>query len=102
MQPARPFALSAVDAFLRAGRADRWASRAAAPPRKATAATAKARTSSATPTAVRLPAESWLRLRLDRRRLWRSDLQIRVDGGRRTVSTSVRLPSGVAQVVAAR
>jgi hypothetical protein len=55
MQLPRPFALSAVDAFLHSGRADRWACAPPPPPTKAAPATAKAKTSSSTPTAAPPP-----------------------------------------------
>jgi hypothetical protein len=48
MQLPRPFALSAVDAFLRSGKTDRWILRAA-----------KAKRSSGTPIAVPLPPRRW-------------------------------------------
>ncbi|WP_328519973.1 hypothetical protein [Kribbella sp. NBC_00359] len=93
MQLPRPFALSAVDAFLRSGRADRWALRSASAAYEGRPGYrqsqdilhyADRRAAS--------PAESWLRLRLLDAGFGRPDLQIRVDGPSRTYRLDLGYP----------
>ena len=89
----RPFALSAVDAILRSGKADLWALRAAS------AACEGRRGYSQSQDILRhadrraeSPAESWLRLRLLDAGFGRPDLQIRVDGPSRVYRLDVGYP----------
>ncbi|MEU4292350.1 hypothetical protein AB0E63_29340 [Kribbella sp. NPDC026596] len=93
MQLPRPFALSAVDALLRSGRADRWALRAASAAYEGRPGYrqgqdilryADRRAAS--------PAESWLRLRLVDAGFGRPELQVPVDGPTRTYRLDLGYP----------
>ncbi|TCC62973.1 hypothetical protein E0H73_10820 [Kribbella pittospori] len=93
MQLPRPFALSAVDAFLRSGQADRWALRSASaayegrrgyPQSQDILRYADRRAAS--------PGESWLRLRLIDAGFGRPDLQVPVDGPNRTYRLDLGYP----------
>jgi len=94
MRLPRPFALSAVDAFLRSGKADRWALRAASAAyegrpgyRQAQDVLRYADRRSAS------PGESWLRLRLLDAGFGRPDLQIQVNGPTRTYRLDLGYPN---------
>ncbi|MEU4192275.1 hypothetical protein AB0E69_10270 [Kribbella sp. NPDC026611] len=89
----RPFALSAVDAFLRTGKADRWALRAASAAHEGRPGYwqsqdvlryADRRAAS--------PGESWLRLRLIDAGFGVPDLQVRVLGPRLTCRLDLGFP----------
>ncbi|GAB2649203.1 hypothetical protein [Kribbella swartbergensis] len=89
----RPFALSAVDAFLRSGRADRWILRAASAAyegrrgfRQGQEILRYADRRAAS------PGESWLRLRLIDAGFGRPDLQVRVHGPKRTYLLDLGYP----------
>ena len=93
MRLPRPFALSAVDAFLRTGKADRWVLRAASAAFEGRPGFhqsqeilryADRRAAS--------PGESWLRLRLIDAGFGRPDLQIRVEGSGRTYRLDLGYP----------
>jgi len=93
MQLPRPFALSAVDAFLRAGKADRWILRAASAAyegrrgyRQGQEILRYADRRAAS------PAESWLRLRLIDAGFGQPSLQVRVRGPRRDYLIDVGYP----------
>ncbi|MEU4605916.1 hypothetical protein AB0F43_23260 [Kribbella sp. NPDC023972] len=93
MQLPRPFALSAVDAFLRSGKADRWILRAASTAyegrrgfRQGEEILRYADRRAAS------PGESWLRLRLIDAGFGRPDLQIRVDGAGRSYRLDLGYP----------
>ncbi|MFG1913171.1 hypothetical protein [Kribbella sp. NPDC048928] len=94
MRLPRPFALSAVDALLRSGKADLFALRAAS------AAYERQRGYRQGQEVLRWadrraasPAESWLRLRLIDAGFGRPDLQVRVDGNGRTYRLDVAYPN---------
>ncbi|GAA1593024.1 DUF559 domain-containing protein [Kribbella hippodromi] len=89
----RPFALSAVDAFLRSGKADRWALRAASAAYEGRPGYgqgqdvlrwADRRAAS--------PAESWMRLRLIDAGFPRPELQVRVEGKGRVYHLDLGYP----------
>jgi hypothetical protein len=93
MRLPRPFALSAVDAFLRTGKTDRWALRAASTAYEGRPGYhqsqdilryADRRAAS--------PAESWLRLRLIDAGFGQPSLQVRVKGPRRDYLIDVAYP----------
>ncbi|GAA0626983.1 hypothetical protein HPO96_36220 [Kribbella sandramycini] len=93
MQLPRPFALSAVDAFLYSGRADRWALRAAS------AAHEGQRGYRQSQEILRYadrraasPGESWLRLRLLDAGFPRPELQVSVEGQGRTYRLDLGYP----------
>ncbi|MEV0798546.1 hypothetical protein AB0I34_12690 [Kribbella sp. NPDC050281] len=93
MQLPRPFALSAVDAILRSGKADRWALRAAS------AAYEGHRGYRQGQTILRYadrraasPGDSWLRLRLLDAGFGTPDLQVRVDGPSRVYRLDLAYP----------
>ncbi len=93
MRLPRPFALSAVDAFLRSGKADRWVLRAASAAyegrpgyRQAQAVLHFADRRAAS------PAESWMRLRLLDAGFGRPELQIPVTGPNRSYRLDLGYP----------
>ncbi|TDU83448.1 hypothetical protein EV138_5912 [Kribbella voronezhensis] len=84
MQLPRPFALSAVDAMLRSGIADRWAVRAASAAYEGRPGIIQARQILRyADRRAASPGESWLRLRLIDADFGQPDLQVRVRGPHR-------------------
>ncbi|MEU0090926.1 hypothetical protein [Kribbella sp. NPDC006257] len=93
MQLPRPFALSAVDAMLRSGIADRWAVRAASTAYDGRPGIIQARQIlSYADRRAASPGESWLRLRLIDAGFGKPDLQVRVQGPRREYRIDVGYP----------
>jgi hypothetical protein len=93
MQLPRPFALSAVDAMLRSGIADRWAVRAASTAYDGRPGITQARQIlSYADRRAASPGESWLRLRLIDAGFGKPDLQVRVQGPRREYRIDVGYP----------
>lgn len=93
MQLPRPFALSAVDALLRSGKADRWAIRAASAEYAGRPGIRQA--SEILRYADRRaesPGESWLRLRLIDAGFGRPELQVRVKGPTRDYRLDLGYP----------
>jgi hypothetical protein len=93
MQLPRPFALSAVDAMLRSGIADRWAVRAASTAYDGRPGIIQARQIlSYADRRAASPGESWLRLRLIDAGFGKPDLQVRVQGPQREYRIDVGYP----------
>jgi hypothetical protein len=93
MQLPRPFALSAVDAMLRAGKADRWAVRAASTAYDGRPGIIQARQILYyADRRAESPGESWLRLRLLDAGFGRPDLQVRVKGPERDYRIDLAYP----------
>lgn len=94
MQLPRPFALSAVDAMLRSGRADRWAVRAASTAYAGRPGIHQARQILRyADRRAESPSESWLRLRLIDAGFGRPDLQVRVKGPTRDYRIDLAYPN---------
>jgi hypothetical protein len=93
MQLPRPFALSAVDAMLRSGRADRWAVRAASAAYAGRPGIYQARQILRyTDRRAGSPGESWLRLRLIDAGFGRPELQVGVKGPTRDYRIDLGYP----------
>ncbi|MEV6283563.1 hypothetical protein [Kribbella sp. NPDC051770] len=93
MQLPRPFALSAVDAMLRAGKADRWAVRAASTAYEGRPGIFQARQILYyADRRAESPGESWLRLRLLDAGFGRLNLQTRVRGPEREYRIDLAYP----------
>ncbi|ADB33428.1 hypothetical protein Kfla_4395 [Kribbella flavida DSM 17836] len=93
MQLPRPFALSAVDAMLRSGIADRWAVRAASAEYDGRPGIVQARQILYyADRRAESPGESWLRLRLLDAGFGRPELQIRVKGSTRDYRIDLGYP----------
>ncbi len=93
MQLPRPFALSAVDAMLRSGIADRWAVRAASTAYDGRPGIIQAlQILSYADRRAASPGESWLRLRLIDAGFGKPDLQVRVQGPQREYRIDVGYP----------
>jgi hypothetical protein len=96
MQLPRPFALSAIDALLRSGKADRWAIRAASAEYAGRPGIRQA--SEILQYADRRaesPGESWLRLRLIDAGFGKPELQIRVKGPTRDYRIDIAYPEPI-------
>ncbi len=93
MQLPRPFALSAVDALLRSGKADRWALRAASAPYAGRPGIHQARQILRyADRRAESPGESWLRLRLIDAGFGKPTLQIPVQGPNRKYRIDIGYP----------
>ncbi|QNE16639.1 hypothetical protein F1D05_00415 [Kribbella qitaiheensis] len=96
MQLPRPFALSAVDAMLRSGIADRWAVRAASEAYAGRAGITQAREIlEYADRRAESPGESWLRLRLIDAGFGQPQLQVRVHGPQRDYRLDLAYPEPV-------
>ncbi|TWD84876.1 hypothetical protein FB561_6072 [Kribbella amoyensis] len=96
MQLPRPFALSAVDAMLRAGTVDRWALRAASAAYDGQPGIRQAREILRyADRRAASPGESWLRLRLIDAGFGRPEAQYRVAGARREYRIDLAYPEPV-------
>lgn len=93
MQLPRPFALSAVDALLRSGKADRWAIRAASAEYEGRPGIRQANDILRyADRRAESPGESWLRLRLIDAGFGTPDLQVRVRGPARDYRIDLGYP----------
>jgi hypothetical protein len=96
MQLPRPFALSAVDALLRSGKADRWAIRAASAEYEGRRGIKQANEIlQYADRRAESPGESWLRLRLIDAGFGKPDLQVRVKGPTRDYRLDLGYPTPV-------
>ncbi|MEV8376358.1 hypothetical protein AB0P21_26685 [Kribbella sp. NPDC056861] len=96
MELPRPFALSAVDALLRSGKADRWAIRAASAEYEGKRGIHQARQIlHYADRRAASPGESWLRLRMIDAGFGRPDLQTRIKGHTREYRIDVAYPDPV-------
>ncbi|WP_328325312.1 hypothetical protein OHA70_35525 [Kribbella sp. NBC_00382] len=92
----RPFALSAVDALLRSGKADRWAIRAASAQYEGQRGIKQANEILRyADRRAESPGESWLRLRLIDAGFGTPDLQVRVNGPTREYRLDLGYPEPV-------
>ncbi|MDX6282756.1 MAG: hypothetical protein QOH03_3827 [Kribbellaceae bacterium] len=96
MQLSRPFALSAVDALLRSGKADRWAIRAASASYEGQRGIKQAgEILQYADRRAESPGESWLRLRLIDAGFGKPDLQVRVKASTRDYRLDLGHPDPV-------
>jgi hypothetical protein len=96
MQLPRPFALSAVDALLRSGKADRWAIRAASAQYEGQRGIQQARQIlHYADRRAASPGESWLRLRMIDAGFGRPELQTRLKGLSREYRLDIAYPDPV-------